>query len=314
MVNWLMEQLVEWLTTMTLGFLDFALELLTNLAWYVPDVTVLPGARAVWGQNMTIVNTVYILLVVAAGIVAMTYDSFQVRYGVKELLPRLVLGAIAANFSFGLLGLILRSADGLVQAIAGAPLGDADTREVVELHVTSALVSPANAVLALVLALMAVVLLIVLTAQWYVRLGVLLVLAMVSPLALACYALPGLDQAAGLWWRTLGGTLGTQALQALMIVGGLRVFLDPDSQLVMVLPIGAGGQLVTAGSPTNMLIMIVLLWATFKVPSLVRRWVLRAGGGGGGMRIVVMLLAQQVTRGLSGGAGRGVGRVARVRP
>lgn len=309
MVNWLMEQLIEWLTTMTLGFLDFALELLTNLIWYVPDVTVLPYARVIWGQNLTIVNTVYILLVVAAGVIAMTYDSFQVRYGVKELLPRLVLGAIAANFSFGLLGLILRSADGLVRAIAGAPLGDADTRSVVELHVTSALAGPGNAVLSLVLALMAVVLLIVLTAQWYVRLGVLLVLAMVAPLALACYALPGLDQAAGLWWRTLGGTLATQALQALMIVGGLRVFLDPDSQLVMVLPIGAGGQLVTAGSPVNLLIMIVILWVTFKTPSMVRRWVLR-GGGGGGARIAIVLLAQQLTRGMS----RGLGRVARVRP
>jgi hypothetical protein len=27
----------------------------------------------------------------------MTYDSFQVRYGVQEQLPRLVLGAVAAN-------------------------------------------------------------------------------------------------------------------------------------------------------------------------------------------------------------------------
>jgi len=305
MVNWLMEQLLEWLTNMTLGFLDFALVLLTNLAWYVPDVTALPYARVIWGQNMTIANTVYILLVVGAGVVAMTYDSFQTRYGVKELLPRLVLGAVAANFSFGLLGLILRFADGLVQAIVGAPLGDADTREVIEFHVSSALVSPANAVLSLVLALMAVVLLIVLSAQWYVRLGVLLVLAMVAPLALASYALPGLDQAAGLWWRTLGGTLATQALQALMIVGGLRVFLDPDSQRVI--PQLINGQVAAAGDPTNLLIMIVILWVTFKTPSMVRRWVLR-GGGGGGARIAVVLLAQQLTRGMS----RGRGRVARV--
>lgn len=306
MVNWLMEHLVEWLTNMTLGFLDFALQLLTNLAWYVPDVTTLPYARTIWGQNMTIVNTVYILLVVAAGVVAMTYDSFQTRYGIKELLPRLVLGAIAANFSFGLLRLILRLADAFVQAIAGAPLGDEDTRAVVELHVTSALVSPSNAVLSLVLALMAVVLLIVLTAQWHVRLGVLLVLAMVAPLALASYALPGLDQAAALWWRTLGGTLATQALQALMIVGGLRVFLDPDSQRVI--PLIINGAVVAAADPTNLLIMIVILWVTFKTPSMVRRWVLRGGGGGGGARIAIVLLAQQLTRGMS----RGLGRVARA--
>jgi hypothetical protein len=307
MVNWLMEQLVEWLTNMTLGFLDFALVLLSNLVWYVPDVTVLPYARLVWGQNMTIVNTVYVLAIVAAGVVAMTYESFQVRYGVKELLPRLVLGAIAANFSLPVLGLILRFADAFVQAIAGDPLGGQDTREVVEFHVASALVNPTNAVLSLVLALMAVALLVVLVAQWYVRLGVLVVLAMLSPFALGSYAAPGLDQAAGLWWRTLFGTLGTQALQALMVVGGIRAFLDPDSQAMI--PQLVGGQVVVAGSPVSLLILIVILWATFKVPAMMRRWVLR-GGGGSGLRVAVVLVAQQLTRGMS----RGAGRVARVRP
>lgn len=308
MINWMMDQLVEWLTDMTLGFLDFALELLTGLVWYVPDVTVLPATRAVWGQNMAIVNTVYILAVVAAGVIAMTYDSVQVRYGIKELLPRLVLGAVAANFSFALLRLVLRSADALVRALAGAPLGDADTRTLVELHVTSALTNPTNAVLSLIMALMVVVLLIVLAAQWYVRLGILLIAAMLAPLALACYALPGLDQAAGLWWRTLAATLGTQALQALMVVAGLRVFLDPDAQLVTVLPGGVGGQLVTAGSPITLMVMIVVLYATFKVPAMMRRWLLR-GSGGSGARVAVVLLAQQVTRGLSRGLG-GAGRVA----
>lgn len=314
MVNWMMEQLIEWLTSMTLGFLDFALQLLTYLAWYVPDVTALPATRVVWGQNMAIVNTVYILAVIAAGVIAMTYDSFQVRYGVKELLPRLVLGAIAANFSFALLGLVLQLANALVQAIAGAPLGDDDTRSVVELHVTSALANPTNAVLSLVLSLMAVVLLIVLSAQWYLRLAILLLLAMLAPLALASYALPGLDQAAGIWWRTLLGTLGTQALQALMIVGGLRVFLDPEAQLVTVLPAGVGNQLIEAGSPITLMVMLVILYATFKVPAMMRRWVLRGGGGGGGARVAVVLLTQQLTRGLSKGLGGGAGRVARVRP
>lgn len=300
-----MEHLVEWLMGATLGFLDFALGLLSGLIWTVPDVTALPYARTIWGQNMTVVNTVYVLLVVAAGVVAMTYDSFQTRYGIKELLPRLVLGAAAANFSFGVLGLILRAADAALAAVAGVGMGEAELGGVVEFHITSALSNPVNGVLSLVLALMTVLMLIVLTAQWYVRLGVLLVLAMVAPLALACYALPGLDQAAGLWWRTLGGTLATQALQALMIVGGMRVFFDPDSQRLI--PLIVAGRVVPAGDPTSLLVMIVVLWAALKTPAMVRRFVLRGGGGGGG-RIAVVLLAQQVTRGLS----RGLGRVARL--
>ena len=43
-----------------------------------------------------------------------------------------------------------------------------------------------------------------------VRVGVLVLLAGIAPLALACYSLPWTQAAAGLWWRSLLGYLGTE--------------------------------------------------------------------------------------------------------
>ena len=63
---------------------------------------------------------------------------------------------------------------------------------------------------------------------WIIRFGVLLVLTVAAPLALACHGLPQLDAIAKLWWRSLFGTLGIQVLQALVLLAGIGVFLTPD--------------------------------------------------------------------------------------
>jgi hypothetical protein len=140
----------------------------------------------------------------------------------------------------------------------------------------------------------ATVLLFLLIFQWIIRFGVLLILAVVGPFALAAYCLPQLDAAAGLWWRTLIGTLGTHLLQALTLYTGLAVFLSPDSQLPSLLPALAASQV------GNLLVLLVLLVVCVKIPGLMRRYVLR-GGGGNGARIVGVLVLQQLTRGLTRG-------------
>jgi hypothetical protein len=57
-------------------------------------------------------------------------------------------------------------------------------------------------------------------------------------------------------------------------------------------------------------VLLVLLWTCVKIPSLMRRWVLRTGGGGGAGRTVAVLLIQQVTRGLTRTAGAAGSRTA----
>ena len=294
MVGWLMEQLLEWLSARVLDVLEFVMGILAATVFVVPNVTALPQIRTIWSHNLTIVNTAYLLAIIAAGIVAMTHETIQVRYSIKDLLPRVVLGAVAANFSLTWCGMLLELAAAISAAVAGRPLVDTGSLDVIQDQLVAALVNPQVALLTLLVAGVATVLLFLLIFQWITRFGVLLILTVVGPFALAAYCLPQLDSAAGLWWRTLFGTLGTQLLQALTLYTGLAVFLSPDAQLPSLLPALAASQM------GNLLVLLVLLFTCVKIPGLMRRYVLR-GGGGSGARIVGVLVLQQLTRGLARG-------------
>jgi hypothetical protein len=275
-----------------LDVLEFVMGILGATVFVVPNVTTLPQVRGIWSQNLTIVNAAYVLAIIAAGVVAMTHETIQVRYSVKDLLPRVVLGAVAANFSLTWCGMLLELGDALTHAVAGRPLADTGSLDVIRNQLVAALVDPQVALLTLLVAGVATVLLFLLIFQWIIRFGVLLVLAVVGPFALAAYCLPQLDATAGLWWRTLLGTLGTHLLQALTLYTGLAVFLSPDAQLPSLLPVLAGSEL------GNLLVLLVLLLTCVKIPALMRRYVLR-GGGSSGARVIGVLVLQQLTRGLS---------------
>ena len=283
-----MEQLLDWIAQRVLDVLAWVMDLLAATVFVVPNVAALPQVATIWGQNITIVNTAYVLAIVAAGIVAMTHETVQVRYSIKDLLPRLVFAAVAANFSLTWCATIFDLADTATRAVAGRPLTDTASLAAVRSQLVAALTRPEVAVLSLIAAAVATVLLFLLVFQWITRFGVLLILTVVGPFALACYCLPRLDGAASLWWRTLFGTLGVHVLQALTFYTGLSVFLSPDAHLGVLLPFAAG-------QIGNLLILLVLLTACVKIPSLMRRYLLR-GGGGSGARVAAVLVLQQVTR------------------
>jgi hypothetical protein len=150
-----------------------------------------------------------------------------------------------------------------------------------------------------------VVLVWMLMFTWIVRMGVVLVLTVAAPGALACHCLPQLDGVARLWWRTLFGTLGTQVLQALTLHTGVRVFLDPDANFPASLGMGAGGLL-------NLAVLVALLWTCVRIPGLMRRYVLRGGNPAGiGAYLVRVVLVQQLARGVLPRGARLAGRSAR---
>jgi hypothetical protein len=64
----------------------------------------------------------YVLAIVAGGAMAMTYETVQIRYGIKELAPRLVFGFIAGNFSLWWTSMILDFTNSLTQALTAQPI------------------------------------------------------------------------------------------------------------------------------------------------------------------------------------------------
>jgi hypothetical protein len=253
-----------------------------------------------------IVNVCYVLALVAGAAIAMSYETVQVRYAVKDLAPRLVFGIVAANLSFDWCDRIFTLAQQLLDAITAGLLGGVDVDATIRAQVDAALHDqPAAAILLMtIIAALVVFLLAALIFGWIVRIGVLLVLTVAAPLALACHGLPQLDPVAKLWWRTLFGTLGIQMLQALTLLTGIAVFTTPASPVAEQMKVSGGGVL-------NMFVLVALLWSAVKAPSLMRRYVLRGGGGNNiGSYLVRVVLVQQLTRSIMRGGGGGVTRVA----
>ena len=82
-----------------------------------------------------------------------------------------------------------------------------------------------------IVAVLLVVLVFTLVFGWLTRIALMVILIAIAPAALACYALPFTEGVAKLWWRAMLGCLGTPVLQVVAVVSGLKVLLDPNVNL-----------------------------------------------------------------------------------
>ena len=300
MVDWVINQLVSWLTGFLLDALKWIWGLLSQAVFLTPDVTGFPQVTAISNRSLLIANSCYLLVITTAGIIIMTRDSIQARYGVAELAPRLVIGLIAANLATPICTNLISLSNGLTTALTGDGIAGTGSIGQMQRTVTAAMSSPSNALLTALIGLVILALTCMLLVTWLVRIGVLVVLVGIAPAALACHGLPQLEPAARMWWRAILATLGTVVVQALALHMALSVFLSPDANLpALGLP----------GDPTgtfNLFIVACLLWAVVKIPGLTRRYVTGSGGNNLGSSLIRVVLIQRLsrmlTRGLLGAA------------
>src|SRR5207237_8622271 len=111
----------------------------------------------------------------AAGVVVIGRETLQVRYGVAELGPRLVLGFIAANVSTLLCDKLITFANALTFEVAGDTIASDGSFRQLRDTVHASLTSGPTAVVALVFAVISAILTALLMVQWLVRLGMLVV-------------------------------------------------------------------------------------------------------------------------------------------
>jgi hypothetical protein len=301
-MGWLIDQIMEWLVKTILNILDGVLSLISTALLVTPDVTGLPQVQALTGRSIWIVDTIFVLAFIAAGTLTMLAGGDErSRYTVKDLLPRLVVGFIAAHFSQLLCSTLIELANGLTGALAvdvnrDSALGAVKT----QLHAAADKTVP---LLFAVIATIIVVLVVSIAFSMIVRFAVLLVLTSIAPVALACHALPQTDPAARLWWRSFIGCAAVPTLQACALTAGHWMLLDPAHLLpVFGLP-------VEPGEILNLLIVIVLLWTTVRIPGLVRRYVTQGGRSPNFLGAVIrVFVVQQLTRRVPG-----LGRAVRVR-
>jgi hypothetical protein len=310
LVNTLLAAVLAGITAAVQAGLNWVLRLLATTLFASPDVTALPQVQYTSGQAQLVANAGMGLVVTVAGALAMSHGSVQDRYSVKELLPRMLLGFTLANLAIPIVRAAITFANAVTAAMVGTGFTSTDSFGQIRRILIGAATDQNLAMWVVVLQILALAMLVVVVFTWLGRLAGLLVVAGVGPVALACHALPQTDPVAQVWWRSLGGLLLVQVLQAVTLHLAVATLLTPGASLP---------HLGLPGDPTgvlNLLITCYLLWLVIRIP----RWVARTFGGtrgrGGSILgyVVRVVVVQQLLAavGLRGGrllAGRG-GRFA----
>ncbi|MEV0731157.1 conjugal transfer protein TrbL family protein [Polymorphospora sp. NPDC050346] len=301
MIGWQIDQLVGWLVRAVLAVLELLWGLLARTAFTNPDVTVLPQVGAASDRSLLVVNSVFVLAIVAVGVAVMAGRTVPGRDGVGELVSRLVVGFVAANFAMPLCRHLIEFVNAVTAALTGDSVTSGDSFTQMRRVVADALTDPANALLTVIIGLMIAVLTAMLMVTWLVRVAVLVFVVGIAPLALACHATPYTDGVARLWWRALLGVLATAVLQAFAMHTTLSIFVGVDANLpALGIPNDPTGTV-------NLLIVACLLWVTVRIPALMRRYVM---GGHGPGTLLKALVINQVSRVARMPAVRGGARMA----
>jgi hypothetical protein len=296
-MDWMLDGVLDWFAGKLVGALDGLFALMTKILLVTPDVTALPQVQALTGRAVWIVDTVLVLVFLAVGVLTMVSGGDErSRYTVKDLMPRTVVGFVAAHFSQLIAGRMIELANALTAALTGRDLDGDGALQAMRTHIRAAGQAgvpgtQTSGLLFLICVAIIVFLMAATACSAIVRFVVALLLAACGPLALACHALPQTDPIARLWWRSLGAVLAIPALQGLVLVAAQWMLLDPAHMLP------ATGLPVEPGEILNLLIVIVLLWTCVRVPALVRRLATDGGGKGGFLGMAVRVVAvQQMSR------------------
>ncbi len=205
--------------------LNSLLDLLAKSVLVTPALDQLPVMGQIWASSQHIVIGVYATVILVAGIIVMAYQTLQTRSSIKEILPRVVVGFLAANLSLFFGGKIIDIGNAFSQAI----LGDGIHPETAARALTDTLMHDLDAggVFVLFIALALVVMLVAVLLTYIVRLTLTVLLLAGAPLFLMCHALPQTEGIAFWWWKAFAGVMAIQVGQALALVTTIKLFFWP---------------------------------------------------------------------------------------
>ncbi|WP_150253369.1 hypothetical protein [Nocardiopsis deserti] len=252
-------------------------------AFHTPEPT--PGVTGVWEGVSAAVNTVYALLILAAGLVIMAHHSLQAQYGARELLPRLVVGFVASNLSLVVVRLMSDWSSEFARAFAADGVSAERAARALTERMGPFLLEATAFVVLLLLVL--VVLLVVWSLVEIARIVIVILLTVGAPLMLMFHALPQTNRIAELWWRAMTAVCLIPIAQALAFVALMRVFFEGDTQVLF----GAVQILSGDANLFDLFLLLVLVYVQIRIPF----WTYRAVLSGQRGRSPVVSVAKSLT-------------------
>ncbi len=240
-----------------------------------------PTVQALWNVVRAVANAALALVALWGGLNLVAQGQLGSPYHeAMELFPRLVLGALLANTSLWWARFAIDANNALCVAIGQATLPAWEQAG----GASQLLVDVIATLIYLVTSLL-------LLLQMLMRLALIDVLLVVSPVALLCWVLPQTQGWARLWSSTFFSAVFTQFVQvlALKLGGSLLTDLTPMAADAALLAVFLG---------------VAVLAVTMRIPGLMRS---HLGDGLGFARYFTYRQAAGALEGRSGGAGRAGG-------
>lgn len=263
------------------GFVDWALGLGGSSLNFVTQTPAegtydSPTVRSLWDFSRAIVNAALAVIVMWGGFNVILKEHTRSPYHeAMELLPRVILAALAANLTIEFARLLIDVNNAISAAIGDVNLPGYDQA------------TPSQEGIALIFTAVAYgIVAILLVFQMLMRLALLAMLIVLGPVAALMWVLPQTQQWTRWWVDLFTTTVFQQAVQVMVLRLGSSLMVE-----------------LTPGSMSNalltMLLGLAVCWLTLKVPSL-----LRSSRSAAGITNVLTLAAVTHAMGGLGAAGR----------
>jgi len=241
-----------------------------------------PTVRSLWDFSRALVNVALAVIVMWGGFNVMVKEHTRSPYHeAMELLPRVILAALAANLTLEFARFLIDANNAFSAAVGQVGLPGYDQA------------TPTQEGIALIFTALAYgMVAILLVFQMLMRLALIDMLIVLAPVMALLWVLPQ-TQSWSRWWADLFPiTVFQQAIQMMVLRLGSALMIE-----------------LTPGSLSNALLTLLLgiavCWLTLKVPSILRSRMSAAGLGS-----VVTLVVASRFLGAMGAAGRGGGSAA----
>ena len=251
----------DWFRSLVLDALTPMLTLVGNTVLSSPQLAGIPQVAGLWQISLIAADGLLVLcLLIGAGL-AMSHDTLQTHYALKDLLRRVAFAGIVINASLSLCGQFTAISNALSQAFLGDGATAAASTASLQNLIVGSLAS--GGIFLTLLGLGCAVAAVALVILYLLRTAIVVVLVCAAPLLLLCHLFPQTEGLAHLWWRSLAAAFGIQISQAIVLAAAVRVFFA-----------GSGGSnlgLAVSGSVIDLLLCLCLLFILVKIPFWARQ-------------------------------------------
>ena len=181
------------------------LELVGNTVLSTPQLAGNAQVAGLWQISLIAADALLVLFLLVGAGLAMSHDTLQTHYALKDLLRRLAFAGIVINASLSLCGQMTE----ISNALASAFLGDGATAAASTASLQNLIVGSlaGGGIFLILLGLGCAVAAVALVILYLLRTAIVVVLVCAAPLLLLCHLFPQTEGLAHLWWRGDRGRL-----------------------------------------------------------------------------------------------------------